>query len=891
MTDRSTLLNLLHAARSSGRADFGRQAAADWLGRWPGDAEVQLYLAQIEIEQGHVQPAIRRLRQVVTADPEYVEAYTALAQALTGAGDPQRAAVYEGCAHALRGDDLVAGAYPSWVGHLHSALAALAAKKYPLSLTESQQALLADPETPLPTLTFARAQKASGEATGALATTRAGHDRWPECVPFLVLIGEDLIQRSETSRGVDYMHQAAALDPVGRVAVRYLGPDHAYQSLWPAVMDSTLSRPVPADVAAVLGENQLVAAAPPSMGASAQPSSDDDGATQAAATAESPHAARAIPHQPSSEPVINASDSPPPMPEPWESFRGPDAGDAAAHGTRSEGLVEIAADLERMANRLHVRGIVADEDRRFPAYIILTSRTRLIQQFGEDRFARLEEAMDSLAASVSRKTEWTAYRIYIDDPKSLTPLGLVPADPGNAWQVKLRLADLDRALARRGEMIGAVLIVGGHSVLPFHLLPNPTDDDDDTVHSDNPYSTSDDNYLAPEWPVGRLPSDTDADLLARLLREAALEHEFAAHPVGLGRRLSLWLARRFPWLSPSRRRTTGYTASIWRKASMAVYRAIGDPHTMLTSPPAKVGSLPAQLLRPTGLSYFNLHGTPDASEWFGQRDPMRDGEPGDDFPVALRPQDVVNGGRAPKVVFSEACYGANVVDRTTDTALALKFLSSGSHAVVGSTKIAYGSVTPPLIAADLLGRYFWEQLNQGLPVGEALRRAKLSLAAEMHRRQGYLDGEDQKTLISFVLYGDPLHTPQIAGSVQAPKSVLRKVGRPAAMKVVCALGGPERPVAELDPAAFERVKSIVSQYLPGLADASGRIHTQHFGCDGRDHNCPAAQLGVKSTSPAGRDTVVVTLTKQVQGAGIKHIHFARLTLDAAGKVLKLAVSR
>ena len=223
MTDRPTLFNLLHAARASGRADFGRQAATDWLGRWPGDAEVQLYLAQIEIDQGHVQPAIRRLRQVVTADPEFIEAYGALAQALTGAGDPQRAAVYEGCAMALRGEEIKADGYPSWVAHLRNAWAALARKEAQQGLSEAQQALLADPETPLPTLVFAWAQKASGEATGALATARAGHDRWPECVPFLVLIGEDLIRRSETARGVDYMHQAAALDPIGRVAARYLG--------------------------------------------------------------------------------------------------------------------------------------------------------------------------------------------------------------------------------------------------------------------------------------------------------------------------------------------------------------------------------------------------------------------------------------------------------------------------------------------------------------------------------------------------------------------------------------------------------------------------------------------------------------------------------------------
>jgi tetratricopeptide (TPR) repeat protein len=879
MTDRTNLLSLLHAARASGRIDFGRQTATDWLARWPGDAEIQLYLARVEIEQGHVQPAIRRLRQVVTADPEYVDAYRALAEALRLAGDPQRASVYAGCARVLAGEKPEGEDNPSWLTRLHAALSALGRKDAGKAEREAQQALLADPETPLPTLVYARAQKASGEATAALATARAGHDRWPECVPFLVLIGEDLIRRSETARGVEYMHQAAALDPKGRVAARYLGDDHSYLSLWPSTMEANLSRPVPADVAAVLGENRLAAGSPTPVASGAPVEAQGHAIEQ-------PPPIEATPI-----PAV-AEDELPPSPEPWEAFRGPDPGDSAgARVLQNEGLVDIADDLERLATRLHVRGHVADEDRRLPAYIVLTSRTRLVQQFGEERFERLQEALDELTKAVDRKPGWTAYQVYVDDPMSLAPFGIAPADPGNAWQVKLRLADLDRSLARRGEMVGAVLIVGGHSVLPFHLLPNPTDDDDESVHSDNPYATSDDNYLAPEWPVGRLPCDNDVDLLVRLVREAALEHEYAARPIGPAKRVRLWLVRHFPWLFGGRVRTLGYTASIWRKASMAVYRAIGDPHSMLTSPPAKAGALPGQALRPSRLSYFNLHGVEDAAEWFGQRDPLRDGETGDEFPIALRPQDVVNGGRAPKVVFSEACYGANVFNRTTDTAIALKFLTSGSHAVVGSTKISYGSVTPPLIGADLLGRYFWDQLTLGASAGEGLRRAKLSLAAEMHRRQGYLDGEDQKTLISFVLYGDPLHAPALAPAGVGSKSVIRKVTRPTAMKVVCALGGPQRSVRDLDPAAYARVKSIVSQYLPGLVDATARVHAQHLGCDGRDHVCPTNQLGMKASGGTGRETVVVTLTKHVPGVGPKHVHYARLTLDAAGKVLKLAVSR
>src|SRR4030042_996311 len=92
-------------------------------------------------------------------------------------------------------------------------------------------------------------------------------------------------------------------------------------------------------------------------------------------------------------------------------------------------------------------------------------------------------------------------------------------------------------------------------------------------------------------------------------------------------------------------------------------------------------------------------------------------------------------------------------------AISLKFLTSGSHAVIGSTCISYGSLAAPLSSADLLGRVFWSLLQEGFTAGESLRRAKIHLPREMHSRQGFLDAEDQKTLISFVLFGDPLAQP------------------------------------------------------------------------------------------------------------------------------------
>jgi hypothetical protein len=107
--------------------------------------------------------------------------------------------------------------------------------------------------------------------------------------------------------------------------------------------------------------------------------------------------------------------------------------------------------------------------------------------------------MGKLAASIDRRSGWSATTLLIDDPKSMQPYKLKPADPGNAWQIKLRLADLDQYLANRNQMIGALLIVGDDQIIPFHGLPNPTDDDDEFVSSDNPYTTTDENYFAPEF--------------------------------------------------------------------------------------------------------------------------------------------------------------------------------------------------------------------------------------------------------------------------------------------------------------------------------------------------------------------------------------------------------
>jgi hypothetical protein len=882
MIPRQELINLIHAARVAGRSDYARSAAADWLAVWPGDLEVQFLLAQAEVEQGLNSPAVARLTGVLAADPEFSEAYDLLASALRASGDPVQATVFAACAAVLRSQPVDAARAPSWAAPLTQALADLAAGEAASAVARTQQALSADPGLPLPTLVAMRAQLAANDRAGAISLARVGHDRWPECLAFRLLLADDLLERGQTSRGVDCLHRASADDPQGRVAARMLGADHLYQSIWPKSQEASLSMPIPAEVLALLGEHRL------GLG----PASHTGDATPTSAASEAASAAQTKPNAASVQsptPVTSPEDGLP-VPEPWEAFRGPDSGDAypAESGSHDvEALREVRDELDRVARKLKFQHRRQNEDQRVPAYVVVSCRTRLTQAFGQDKAWRIDEAIVSLVEVVRRRQGWAAYRLYLDDPTSLQPFGLTPADPQNAWQLKLRLADLDTALSHRGEMIGALLIVGGPGIVPFHMLPNPTDDDDDAVPSDNPYATTDENYFAPEWAVGRLPSNDNPELLVNLLQAAAQEHRLFNHSISPVQRLRLWLGRRVRFLFRRPVVSFGYSANIWRKASLAVFRTIGDPASMVTSPPAEAASLPAEAMRPVRLSYYNLHGLEDSPEWFGQRDPFEDHAATVEYPVALRPQDVVNGGRAPRIVYTEACYGANVFDKTVDSALCLKFLSSGARSVVGSTKTSYGSVTPPLIAADLLGRLFWDNINHASPAGDALRRAKLNIAAEMQRRQGFLDGEDQKTIISFVLYGDPLYTPRGLAAKQGGKVLVRRASRSSQMKTTCALAGPDVPIEDVSPATMEKVKSIVARYLPGMSDALCRVHSQHCEFDSADPQ----QVCVKGNPASATETLVVTFAKKIDDGPRHHAHLARLTLDKSGKVLKLAVSR
>lgn len=363
-------------------------------------------------------------------------------------------------------------------------------------------------------------------------------------------------------------------------------------------------------------------------------------------------------------------------------------------------------------------------------HLIMSSQEKLKDKYGADGLAQLEAKLEEYRAVLGNKTIHSAL-VYVDAPASLSPFNLAPVDAEDPGAIKGLLDALGNALIASGQTLDSVLILGGDTIVPFHQLDNPSYspgwDPDEKVLSDNPYASTDDEYLIPERAVGRMPDGKSKDvglLLAQL--DAAIAHH--THPTRLFFNF-------------------GYSAEVWQKASQAVYDTVGKLLFLRLSPPRTLDTFSDRWLRRRKFLYFNLHGSEETPYWYGQQDVS--------YPIAFGPQVIEEAEVRGAVVFSEACYGANTINKDPNEAISLKFMERGAACFVGSTKIAFGPSAPPSSEADLIGVYFLRNAKKRMPFGQAFREAKVAFAQEMVRRQGGLDDDDEKTLLEFVLYGDP----------------------------------------------------------------------------------------------------------------------------------------
>jgi hypothetical protein len=124
-----------------------------------------------------------------------------------------------------------------------------------------------------------------------------------------------------------------------------------------------------------------------------------------------------------------------------------------------------------------------------------------------------------------------------------------------------------------------------------------------------------------------------------------------------------------------------------------------------------------------------------------------------------------------------------------------------------------------------------------------------------------------------------------------PKTIFRSKKHPA-VKMMRDIHQKEGSVEKIPSEMLAQVKQIVNDYLPGLRDAELSVIQQQCNCVSGNPACGACQVNrAKSMAKAAPQRYVVTLTKDVKTSKQVHHHYARMTLDPQGKVLKLTTSR
>jgi hypothetical protein len=149
------------------------------------------------------------------------------------------------------------------------------------------------------------------------------------------------------------------------------------------------------------------------------------------------------------------------------------------------------------------------------------------------------------------------------------------------------------------------------------------------------------------------------------------------------------------------------------------------------------------------LIYCNLHGVIGSAAWYGQS--LADS----DLLPALRPADLVGVRLDRAVVITQACFGARLSPAGNERSMALALLEAGA-AVIGAIGLSYGAPDPPPSESDLLAQHLLLALRRsGQRLGAAFLAAHTSMLRDLIQRQGQIDNDDTKTLLEFVLYGDP----------------------------------------------------------------------------------------------------------------------------------------
>lgn len=425
----------------------------------------------------------------------------------------------------------------------------------------------------------------------------------------------------------------------------------------------------------------------------------------------------------------------------------------------------------------------------------VTCRRHLQKKYSTAALRQIDKAVAAWIKA-DRGRDIRTLHVAVDDAAAMKKLG-VKAVTGAITAHKVKRA-LDALVARLTP--DYIVLFGAADVVPMFVVPNPSasesGDDDEAVPTDNPYACSKSfvssrrsSYLVPDRVVGRipdLPGSTDPSWLLDYLAHAAT-------------------ARPRP-VADYARALMICTAS-WRKAGADCATTLGrSPADVLISPPTKDRG-PAIVARRTArLHMIKCHGVDGDSRFYG--------EGGGAFPDALSSPTLLGRTVPGTVAGAMCCYGASVFDPASPTAqhppefpIPSVYLKQGAHGFLGSSTIAWvGPVR--MMCADWIVTAFLERATSGASLGRAALEARQDYLRWLQQQGQEPDAADEKTLIQFLLLGDPSIHPVPPATSATGRA--RRAGRE-----------PAAGLAATVPAALQRQRRRAARFeIGGLLRAS-----------------------------------------------------------------------
>jgi len=822
---RSDYEKIVTAGLKVGEFSFLKDLINTWLSSFPNDLRSDFFLSNIAFLEDETDDAIEKLSGLLLRDPENIEGFELLGK-LEGVQDRKAVASF---IHVLSGKITDISSIFPWAVTLRAVRSGIRKGEFTHSETLLRSLLGQENNNPLVAIEHCRLSSIKDESPLFRHLAEIYSSRWPDCLQFKIFLSLAMLKSKEEAEAVKMLHACISLDPEGVVARRMLGVGHEFLSLWEGNQAIDLDIQIPSSIAVALKWNLLA-----------------------------------------------------------EGKKGNLSMKSSEEMTTEEETIRTSENRYRLKNEKR------EKSSGTPVYVILSTYSGMEHKYGKKTTEFIFNQLEELAKVISSKSKWEALTFFPDDFGSTNKFGAEPIKAVNAWQIKLAINDLESLLQKQSKMIGAVLIVGGNEIVPFHNLPNPTDDSDKSVLSDNPYSSGSGNYLLSEWLVGRLPDEAGSDpgLILEQIRLIINFHKSRSRSSAIWDRIFSFSAGNFDLQRIFRDmfnapKDFGYSTAVWRRSSLAAFRPLGKGSELRITPPFDSDTIDVENLMKAKCGFFNLHGLADTADWYGQRD-FSELPTGPDFPVAITASQIEKIRNNVDLVFSEACYGANIINKTTDNSMALKLISVNCQGLVASTCIAYGSVFTPLIGADLLAFIFWKYIKDGFSFGESLLQAKIGLIKVMTQRQGYLDGEDQKTLISFVLYGDPLG--YLEENIYLDKKPL---ARETGEKEIKAISDQDLMLTKsprISKNLSKELDEIMQSYIPSLNNADIKIREHKFRVN-KIVNSGANRNAEGSDKSDEIDITQVMVSQKTRVARLMHEQYARITMDETGKVIKLAVSR